>query len=149
MSAAASPYFPGLPAPEAVVLQAWLDEHAREYTRFEFNVRIGSGVDPGPLLDDATRRQAILNTQRRIDVVAWKGDSPTIIEVKVRAGAAAVGQIVVYEHLWLAENRPSGGLSLLIVCNTHSPDIDGVTARYGIGIVDVPADLHTVAPLTH
>ena len=145
----AAPSFPGLPAPEAVVLDNWLAAHRGEFSRLEFNVRIGAGVDPGPAFDQVTRSQAIRNTQRRIDAVVWKGGAPTLVEVKVRAGLSAIGQLLGYDALWTAEARSSVAPALAVICNTHSPDIEPVAAKYGISVVDVPADLRGLGPLTH
>ena len=115
--------YPGLLPEEILVLRAWLVLHQTEYDRFDYNMRIGQGIDPGDAYSPEVRRQAILNTQLRIDAVAWKGTQPTIIEVKRRATASNVGQILTYSSVWQQE-FPTGPAPILrLVCNTFSQHI--------------------------
>jgi hypothetical protein len=124
--------FPGLMPAEVIVLKRWLKLHESDYDRFEFNVRIGPGFDPGDKHMDEIRKMAILNTQRRIDAVAWKGQEATIIEVKQRASFAAVGQLFGYETHWLAEHSGSGTPRLLLVAESVAEGTDIVIKRAGI-----------------
>lgn len=115
--------FPGLLPEEILVLRAWLTLNQQNYDRFDYNMRIGQGTDPGPTFSDAVRKQAIANTQLRIDAVAWQGNTPTIIEVKRRATASNVGQILTYQSVWEQE-FPAGPAPILrLVCNTFSQHI--------------------------
>lgn len=115
--------YPGLLPDEVLVLRAWLALHQSEYDRFDYNMRIGQGIDPGDAYSPEVRKQAILNTQLRIDAVAWKGTQPTIIEVKRRTTPSNVGQILTYASVWKIE-FPSGPAPILrLVCNTFSPNI--------------------------
>ena len=135
------PTYPGLFPPEVPYLRAWLVEHQAEYDRFEYNVRVGSGFDPGPSYDEATRKSSIANTQFRIDVVAWKGNQATLIEVKQHAGAGAVGQLLTYSHLWQEGNPAAPVPNLLVVTATLQPDLPRVLAAQGIAyqLVTPPA----------
>jgi len=132
--------FPGLLPREILVLKAWLKLHESEYDRFDYNVRLGKGTDPGPTFPDDVRRMAILNTQKRVDAVAWKSDQPTLIEVKDRAGFSAVGQIVGYDALWRAQYPTSPAPKLLMVCNRFTEDILPVLQRNGIALAIVEVD---------
>jgi hypothetical protein len=115
--------YPGLLPEEILVLRAWLNLHQTEYDRFDYNMRIGQGIDPGPAYTPDVRKQAILNTQLRIDAVGWKGAQPTIIEVKRRATASNVGQILTYSSVWQQE-FPTGPAPILrLVCNQFSQHI--------------------------
>jgi len=58
---------------EVVIFQQWQNEHGNEYDRFDYNVRIGNGTDPGPQYSQSDRDMYISNTQKRIDAVGWKG----------------------------------------------------------------------------
>ena len=86
--------FPGMLPREILIFKTWLAQHEAEYDRFDYNFRIGAGQDPGPTWPDYIRKCAIENSQLRIDALAWKANAPTIIEVKDRAGASALGQLL-------------------------------------------------------
>lgn len=132
--------FPGLLPRECLVLKAWLALHEAEYDRFDYNVRLGEGNDPGTQFPDDVRRMAILNTQKRVDAVAYKSDQPTLIEVKDRAGFSAIGQIVGYDALWRQQNPTTPAPKLLLVCNRFPNDILPVLQKQGIELAVVEVD---------
>lgn len=137
--------FPGMLPREILIFKNWLAMHETEYDRFDYNVRIGAGVDPGPTWPDYVRQQAIANTQLRIDAVAWKGAAPTIIEVKDRAGASAIGQIVTYEAVWLKDNPAAPAPNLLLVTNRLQHNTLPVLLKAGIAFEQVPTDFSSLA----
>ncbi len=130
--------FPGLRPEEVLVLRAWLKVHENEFDRFEYNVRVGPGQDPGPTYTDEMRRMAILNSQKRIDAVGWKSTTPWIIEVKVRAQSNAIGQLVSLDALWRNDNPTGTAPVMLLVANTLAPDVPITLNRYGIRLDLIP-----------
>jgi hypothetical protein len=131
------PSYGSLFAPEQDVLRRWLKAHESEYERFEFNVRIGPGYDPGPGYDDAIRRMAQMNSQRRIDAIAYKGTEVTIIEVKRRGSFAAIGQLIGYETHWSKDHPGESSPKLLLICGSLAEGTDLVAARAGVTIAIV------------
>ncbi len=131
--------FPGMLPAEIVVWQAWLRLHQAEYDRFEYNVRVGPGFDPGPGVDPAIRAMSILNTKKRIDAVAWQGHQPLIVEVKVRAGLSSIGQILGYRVHWRIENPHDAQPKMLLVANRLADGVQEVLQAH-----DVPWELVTV-----
>jgi len=131
--------FPALLPPEIAVWRAWLQKHQLEYTRFEYNRRVGPGFDPGPGVDEAIRLMSILNTRKRIDAVAWRGDQPLIVELKDRAGLSAVGQLLGYVVHWKLENPQNIRPNALLVANRLSPGVEDVLQAHQIAyeLVDV------------
>jgi hypothetical protein len=100
--------YPGMLLREILVWKTWQFGNASRFDRFEYNVRLGDGVDPGPSYQDSARRQWILNSMKRADVIAVKGSRVTIIEVEDNPGLSAIGQVVGYEALWVARVRRGG-----------------------------------------
>ena len=131
------PSYGSLFAPEQRILRAWLKAHEAEYDRFDFNVRIGPGYDPGPNYDDAIRKMAIANSQRRMDAVAYKGNAVTIIEVKVRGSFAGVGQLIGYETHWMKDHPGEQPPKLLMICGSLAEGTDIVATRAGVQIAIV------------
>ncbi|MGH9402857.1 MAG: hypothetical protein ACRD2P_12205 [Terriglobia bacterium] len=137
--------FPGMLPREILIFKNWLAMHETEYDKFDYNVRIGAGVDPGAVWPDYVRQQAIANSQLRIDAIAWKAEQPTIIEVKDRAGASAIGQIVTYEAVWLKDNAGSPAPKLLLVTNRLQHNTLPVLLKAGISFEQVPTDFSSLA----
>jgi len=154
--------FPGLIPEETLIARAWLDLNQQNFQAFQYNVRIGSGDDPGPGYPDYARKNAILNSQLRVDAVVWQGlanpaavlddtppsttyasnpnAQPTLIEFKRRAATAAVSQLLAYSHLWAADFPGQRPPLLLLVANTVSQTILPILARAGITLAQVQAD---------
>jgi hypothetical protein len=65
--------FPGLLPREIIILKNWLALHESEWDRYAYNLRIGSGMDPGESFGADVRRGAILNSMKRIDAAAFNG----------------------------------------------------------------------------
>lgn len=123
---------------EVAVFNGWFAQHGQEYDAYQWNVRVGGGYDPGPTFDDATRQMAIMNTQKRIDVLAWKGTTPTIIEVKKRGSLGALGQLVGYAHLLQGQLSLPALPARILICNTVDPDLGVPAAALGVTVQAVP-----------
>lgn len=137
--------YPGMAPREVIIFRAWLALHQSEYDRFEYNVRVGNGIDPGDDYPAIYRQQYIENTQKRVDAVAWKGDQPTIIEVKDRATASSMSQILTYKALWPITFPDSPAPKLLLVTNRVAADMPIVLDATGITLEFVPADFSSLA----
>jgi len=140
--------FPGMLPAEVVVFKAWLVLHEKEYDRFEYNVHIGAGVDPGPSVSQYWRDLAIKATQLRMDAVAYKGVTPALIEVKRRATPANIGQLITYGILWDHDFPATPRPTLILVANTFQANIVGVAAQTGIRLDQVDADFSILRPTT-
>ncbi len=113
--------YPGMRAREGEVMRLWLKQHEDEYDRFDYNVRVGPGRDPGPAFTDEVRRTAVMSSQLRLDAVAWRRDRPTLIEVKDFATISAIAQLALYAQVWRAERPELPAPALLIVCSNYEP----------------------------
>lgn len=162
--------YPGMQADETVVWRTWAALHQTEYDRFDHNVRLGTGTDPGPAYIAQVRRAMILNTQLRIDAVGWQGidntelptsvespqqiynvfpsASPEIFEVKRRATASSIGEILSYFHAWDEAFPNNPAPQLRIVCAGYSSTIVPV-ARANDITLDVVAVNFSILSQAH
>ena len=124
--------FPQLTVNESAVARAWLIKHADEYDDVDFSVRLGSTVDRQPAWDDVTYQQAQILSQKRIDLVAYKGSTVTIIEVKLRVSLAALGQLLGYAILWRAENPETTQVNLEAIGNSALVDAHDLLLSHGV-----------------
>src|SRR5215469_18677749 len=109
--------FPAMQVDEILVWQNWLKLHQAEYDRFDYNVRLGVNLDPGPDFPDNIRRAAIAARSLRVDAVGFQADTPTLFEVKRRAGPQNVGQLLTYLHLWQSAGLTAAAPALRLVCS--------------------------------
>lgn len=137
--------YPGMLPREVLIFRTWLQSHEAEYDSFDYNTRIGTGVDPGTGWDDYLRRMAVMNSQKRLDAVAWKGTQVTLIEVKDRAGASALGQLLTYMPLWSTAHPDLPPAKMLLISNRLQPDIGLVARFWGVAVDVVPTDFSILA----
>lgn len=138
--------FPGMLPREILIWRNWLKVHEAEYDSFDYNYRIGTGQDPGPTWPDNIRKCAIVNTQLRLDALAWKGSQPTIIEVKDRLGASGIGQLVTYEAVWIKEHPQGPPPLCILVTNRLQDNMAPVIQKAGLRCDVVETDFSSLKP---
>lgn len=123
---------------ESLVIRAFLLAHLREFDRLIFGKRVGHGEPPDPTHLPAIQQQTVLNTQKRIDILAWRGTQPVIIEVKQRVTPAALGQILTYRHHFLEESPDAPEPELVVVGRESDADTLAALAAHGITVYLYP-----------
>src|SRR5262249_49796154 len=118
----------------------WIEKHGAEYERVDYNVRLGNGTDPGPEFTDSQREEYKLNTQKRADAILWNGDQATIAEVKDRATASSMSQLLTYKALFPIQFPVPRLPKLLLVKNRFSADMKIVLKQVGIDFSIVEPD---------
>lgn len=125
--------YPHLLDQDAPVLTAFLLQHGHDYRQVDFDVRIGTGRDPGPDYDEYIRKMALDLSRRRIDALGTGPRGTDIIEVTSDAGMTALGQLIAYRTLWIREHpdldRPR------IVLAARSLQTDVLQAYKEMGVV--------------
>jgi len=124
--------YPGMSWVESRITEAWIAAHGAEYDSISFNVRLGAGASLGEDFSESTRRMAAAVSTPRADIVALRAGLVTIIEVKVRIGLGAIGQLRGYRHLWAEAFADAGSIRLLAIGRSILPDAVSVFAVEGI-----------------
>jgi hypothetical protein len=138
--------YPQLTANESAIVRAWLVVHADEWDDVAFNQRVGATIERQPDWNDSTWQQAQILYQKRIDMVAYRGQAVRIVEVKYpRIDLGAMGQLLGYATLWRAEYPETTDLSLEAIGVGALIDAADVLRAHGI-IVELYPDA-PVAPL--
>lgn len=129
--------YPHLIGDDTAVWERFIQKYPDKFDTVDYDVKVGSGTDPNYIKGDKTGEYWAMLTKKRIDVVAWKGDFVTIIEVKKRSSLFTLGQILGYRFLYTREHPEHKAVKTLIACATiYQDDID-VLNHYGIDFVVV------------
>ena len=131
---------------ETNIWQAYLAQHPQQFKSLDYNVRVGKGFDPGPAYADSARRDAIMNSQLRIDVVGFDGNTWWLIEVKVRAGAGAVGQLLQYRTLFRQMYPDKTPLALMMVTDRTKIGLPDMCQEHGITLAVVTSPPPPIPP---
>jgi len=125
-------WFPERTDRESGVIRDYLAAHHQEFDRLIFGKRVGAGLEPDPTHLEGVQRNTERFTKKRVDILAWTGNQPTIIEVKERITPASLGQILTYRQL-LLEELPDAIEPRLVVIGRYSDD-DTLRALNGHGV---------------
>ncbi len=99
-----------------------------------FSVRLGEGQPVPPGTPAWLERDIKALTQKRADAVVRSGQETWILEIKVRASFSALGQLLGYAILYVAEFNPVQPPRLGIVAERTQPDLAGVLSNFGVEI---------------
>jgi len=122
---------------EREIWDRWYQKYGNLFYEYQYDVRVGEGIDVRPEWGDEIARMAKLLTQKRIDVVAYRPGEIWIIEVKPHVGTGAYGQIRVYEKLLRQKVGEETVIRLAFVCETIDPDVAKILAAEGITVWQV------------
>ena len=123
-----------------------MPEDTKVWTRFlttqQFNIKevwydvhVGTEAVIAGNIDPLTVRISRGLTRKRIDVVARVGGGFWVIEVKPRAGMAALGQAIIYTKLFIREMRPEGAVVPMVIADSVDPDIVDQIDGLGVGVI--------------
>jgi hypothetical protein len=124
---------------ETAVAKAYLTKHIDDFDRVAFNVPLGPGVDLGPGYADYVQRAATASTKPRADMILYRGDVPTIVEVKGRISGSAMGQLLTYWHMLTLDNPKLLTVHKVVAGNTIQDGLTAIFDRYGITVELFPA----------
>lgn len=116
----------------------FLKSNPKRFTRYEYDIKVGEGRDPGPNYPDHIREMALNISKRRIDAVAFADNSITIIEISVFAGLTQLGQLMAYPCLYKSTTQTNVPINRLLVARAIQTDIEPVLIEEQIPFIVVP-----------
>ena len=99
---------------------------------YSFDFRLGRGGPIDPSWPPAIAAMARALTQRRVDVLARAPGAIWILEIKVRAGPSAVGQLLLYRELYTIEHGSNPLPRLGIIADRNSYDMLALYSTFTI-----------------
>jgi len=104
---------------------------------FTYDLRVGEGVKMPADSDRMTQDAARALTTKRIDVVWMRNDHVYICEVKPRAGAAAIGQLINYRNLYRSTISTEYPIRLVLLTDRLQQDTLNSIIENDIQVVEV------------
>jgi len=126
--------YPHMIGENAEIWNKFIDKYPGRFDTVDYDFRVGSGMVLNPAWPESVQRDAKALTQKRIDVLAWKGEKPTIIEVKRRVGLSALGQVLGYRILFRGEFRNLGDPAVLVLTSAIGADDEKVLEASGVPV---------------
>lgn len=121
--------------PEDVsVWERFIDKNPDFFDRVDYDVPCGKGAEVDPAHPANIQADHTILTQKKIDVVGYRGADVTIVEVKPVADMRALGQLVVYSHLYADDHPEAGALTRMVVAGAVERELDAIYAANGVQI---------------
>lgn len=122
---------------EKAIWLRFLQAGGTQFRPFHYDVRVGDGLQMPPGSSGYDIRAARALTTKRIDVLYFDGPIAVIVEVKVRAGTTAVGELITYRDLYMKTPGFTGMTRMVLVTDELQPDMASVLDSLGIHYVIV------------
>lgn len=129
--------YPHLIGEDTEVWTKFVKQFPGRFDTVDYDVKVGVGAKVFTIEDKKSQDYWSNLTKKRIDVVGFKDNIVTIIEVKKKVGLYTLGQILGYKFLYLREHPEITSVRTLIVCSTIFQDDMDVLNFYGIDFVIV------------
>ena len=108
-----------------------------KFDTVDYDILVGQGAKVFTIPDKKSQEYWSRLTKKRIDVIGYKDDVITIVEVKKRVGLYTLGQILGYRFLYLREHPEVNFVNTLVICSSITQDDIDVLTHYGIDFIIV------------
>ena len=112
--------------------ERFVDSFPGYFDSVDYNFALGEGVDVGEAEPESQRRGFQTLTQKKVDVVGYRGTTVFIVEVKPIADMRALGQALVYSHLYAADHPEVTDLQRMVVAGEIERELAPVYAAQGV-----------------
>ncbi len=117
------------------IWERFFDGHRDAFDRVDYDFHVGEGADFLPTNDDTPDGRENRLYQRKIDVVGYKGNAVTLIEVKPVADVMALGQILAYGDLYRKTKDAIQDPTLMVVAGKIMAEMKDIYRRRNIVVV--------------
>jgi len=126
--------YPHMIGEDLIIWNRFIDRFPGRFDSVDYDWRVGQGMDLQESWEDTIKRMATMITQKRIDVLGWNGEIPTIIEVKKNVSISTLGQVLGYQILFVHDFPHIHKPEILVVCGSLSIDDSTVLGAYSIPV---------------
>lgn len=129
--------YPHLIGEDSQIWSRFVLAYPEFFDTISYDVKVGAGAKTFTIPDKKSQLYWSELTKKRIDVVAYKSDVVTIVEIKKRVGLYTLGQILGYKFLFLRENPDIKIVNVLIISSAIPDDDKDVLDYYNIPYIIV------------
>lgn len=129
--------YPHMKPEDVAIWERFLLDYPEYFDTVDYDVSVGVGRMPNELTGDNVEKGWKDLTSKKIDVVGYKNNTITLIEVKPNARANALGQIWMYDELFKDQFENVGEIKNLIITDDIDPDTLRVANSGNVDISNV------------
>jgi hypothetical protein len=129
--------YPGMRPKDEVIWDKYIQAHPGIFDSCFYNVPVGNPARNHLELAEMKFNGGYGVTQWRVDVVGIRDGKQYVIEVKPFADTHAIGEVLGYRALLIADGKIKPDAHAMIITNDASQILLQVCALLGIGVVQV------------
>jgi hypothetical protein len=124
--------YPHLKAEETEIWSRFIEKYPDAFESVDYDVLVGAGAEVGEGESEEMRKDIEYLTKKKIDVVGYKGDEISVIEIRKRAGLDIVGKVVSYRELYRDIAPTDRRLIGVLITDQKMPDVEELCQKFGI-----------------
>lgn len=124
--------YPGMKPEDVAAWERFIDSFPGYFETVDYNYALGTGAPVDPNAPENIQRDHTILTQKKVDVVGYRGSSVFIVEVKPIADMRALGQALVYSHLYAIDHPEVTDLQRMVVAGDIERELAPVYAAQGV-----------------
>ncbi|HDY88601.1 hypothetical protein LCGC14_2889130 [marine sediment metagenome] len=124
--------YPHMIGEDRLVWERFIKEKPGFFDEVEYDVHVGEGMSMPDNWDDKDMKWAKELTQKRIDVIGFRGNEIILVEIKRRVNLATLGQVLGYKFLYEREENLVGKTKSIVIAAVADVDDRDVLGHYDI-----------------
>lgn len=132
-------WYPHMKPADVQIWEIFMSQHPGEFDTCDYDFLVGEGVVMGDVSQDVYAKSFQILTQKKVDVIGYKGENIDIIEIKPFAGASAMGQVLSYRNLFIKQfpGLLPGNIRARVLTDRLQSDYAEIYASHGVDFVEV------------
>lgn len=130
-------HYPHLKPADVMIWEAFIRGNPTFFDSVDYDVPVGEGAPFLPGEEEPYVSDYRLLTQKKIDVVAYKGNEIWLIEIKPNAGSRALGQILTYEKLFTLSFPTLANTRKCVITTFLQNEYDSVYSKFNVVVIEV------------
>lgn len=126
--------YPHMKPEDVAVWTRFISKNPGYFDTVDYDVPCGQGAPVDPNHPPEIQRDHTILTQKKIDVVGYRGDSVTVIEVGPIADMRKLGQALTYSHLYALDHPEVSALQRMVVAGELERELGPIYASQSVEI---------------
>jgi hypothetical protein len=124
--------YPHMKPEDVAAWERFIDTNPGYFESVDYDVAVGEGAPTNPEHPENIQHDHTILTQKKIDVVGYRGATVTVVEVKPIADMRALGQALVYSHLYAADHPEVTDLQRMVVAGEMERELAPIYAAQSV-----------------
>lgn len=130
-------YYPHMKPNDTAIWERFMSANQAFFDTVQYDVLVGTAPDFDTVVNTETGGSIEALYKKKIDVVGHKDGKIFIVEVKPRAGASAIGQLLGYVELYKRDVKPSVEPQAILLTDTINKDTQMVAEKFKVQLIAV------------